>query len=449
MRQVLGCTGYGFSRYSGAAPRRARVRLTPEHQPEPGSPSYLRTCRTRVPVVPLYLVYPPYQADQSAILPCAFRRHPLRRGVPQGPQPAVVSPHPGADDPADPRGAWRQGGPFPHRADHRPAGARDGLGRGPGAAGARIGHQQFRAGDARAAGPGGDHRRGPGRAGGTRAGCELSREGAPRGQALSVPVPRDRTAHWRCGPDPHGVDGRSVAPGLHHPGRGADHRRVLLLRSRTGLRRAPERHGRTRDVAHLWRHRLAGRGLADHAARLPVALRALPQLSRALEYVAGEGPRAGPHPDRSPAAIPALPRAVRGHPAAGGDHRSSPPQGHRVPAPDAKDCRAARLEVTGTRPGHGGCRRPGGVSDHREHRRGRQRGHAARPASPHRDGQGRDHARRAAHRHLSHLDHSRRRLLHAVHAEVPEHGRVARRTGRSRAGTRRRRAGRSGRQPRP
>ncbi len=43
----------------------------------------------------------------------------------------------------------------------------------------------------------------------------------------------------------------------------------------------------------LGRHRLAGCGLADDAARLPRRLRALPQLSDPVAGVAGEGARAG------------------------------------------------------------------------------------------------------------------------------------------------------------
>ena len=85
---------------------------------------------------------------------------------------------------------------------------------------------------------------------------------------------------------------------------------------RAGRRRAADRRQRARRVPALRRHRLAGRGLADDAARLPGRVRALPQLSDPVARVAGEGARAGEAADAVPAPLAAVARAVRRDPAA-------------------------------------------------------------------------------------------------------------------------------------
>ena len=81
--------------------------------------------------------------------------------------------------------------------------------------------------------------------------------------------------------------------GADDPRRGADERGVLLLRQGARRRRAADGRQRARRVPALGRHRLAGGGVADDAARLPRRVRALPQLSDPVARVAGEGARAG------------------------------------------------------------------------------------------------------------------------------------------------------------
>ena len=86
---------------------------------------------------------------------------------------------------------------------------------------------------------------------------------------------------------------RSRRAGVHDPRRGAHARGVLLLRQGARRRRHAGRRQRARGVPAVGRHRLAGRGVAADAARLPRAVRALPQLPDPVARVAGEGARAG------------------------------------------------------------------------------------------------------------------------------------------------------------
>ena len=57
--------------------------------------------------------------------------------------------------------------------------------------------------------------------------------------------------------------------GADHPRRGADRRGVLLLRQGARRRRAAGRRQRQGRLPAVGRHRFAGRGVADDAARLP------------------------------------------------------------------------------------------------------------------------------------------------------------------------------------
>ena len=69
---------------------------------------------------------------------------------------------------------------------------------------------------------------------------------------------------------------------------------------RSRRRRAARRVQRTRRVPAVGRHRLAGRGLANDAPRLPRAVRALSQLPDPVARVAGESPRARATADAFP-----------------------------------------------------------------------------------------------------------------------------------------------------
>ena len=138
---------------------------------------------------------------------------------------------------------------------------------------------------------------------------ELPRLGAPRRQALSDDVAADRARGRR----PHQGGARlarqSRRARAHDPRRAADRRRVLLLRQGTRAGRPADRHGRSRGVPAVGRHRFAG-GRAPHdEARLRGDLRALPQLSDPVARVAGEGARAGAAADEVAAALAAVSRA--------------------------------------------------------------------------------------------------------------------------------------------
>ena len=119
---------------------------------------------------------------------------------------------------------------------------------------------------------------------------ELSRRGPSRRQAIPDSVAGDRADHRSSRAGRDGLAGEPRQAREDHSRRGRHERRVLLLREGTRARRTAGRHQRQGDVPALRRHRLTGGGLARHAARMPVDVRALPQLSDSLAHVPGEGP---------------------------------------------------------------------------------------------------------------------------------------------------------------
>ena len=70
-------------------------------------------------------------------------------------------------------------------------------------------------------------------------------------------------------------------------------------------RRAADRRQRPGRLPAVGRHRFAGGGVADDAARLPRGVRPLPQLSDPVARVAGEGARAGQAADHVPVPLAA------------------------------------------------------------------------------------------------------------------------------------------------
>ena len=234
--------------------------------------------------------------------------------------------------------------------------------------------------------------------------------------------------------------GQSFCTRDGHSHRGADRRRVFLLRTRAGRRWLAGRNERPRHVPALRRDRLAGRGVADDSARLPGVVRPLSQLSDPVPHVAGQGARAGHSADASPVAVAPVSRAVRRHPATRRRRRAVALARRRLPPPDGADRGAARPASRRTCAGHRRCRRPGGVADRRQPRRRRQCRDDADPAAVGRVRQGRDHGRGDPAWQLRDVDRARRRLLHAVHAAVSGHARAAGRSGRRRGGSRYRRA---------
>ena len=168
-------------------------------------------------------------------------------------------------------------------------------------------------------------------------------------------------------------------PGAHDSRRGADRRGVLLLRqgarAPAGCRSASSG---TRRVPALGRHRLAGRGVADDAPRLPRAVRPLPQLPDPVARVAGKGARAGDAAHALPVPLAAVPRAVRRDPAAGRARGAAAAAGRDLPPADDAHRRADRAARTRAGAGHRRSRRPGRVADAREHGGDRQRGRRCR-----------------------------------------------------------------------
>ena len=149
------------------------------------------------------------------------------------------------------------------------------------------------------------------------AGRVVSRQRAPRRQAVSVHVAADRTRGRRP---------RSRRPGdggwISSTRRSRSHRDVagpgvLLFRQGARGRRAADRHRRAARLSALGRHRLAGRGVSDDAARLLRAAHSLSQLSDPVARVAGEGPRDCGAADAAPAAVAAGAGALRRASAAG------------------------------------------------------------------------------------------------------------------------------------
>ena len=87
------------------------------------------------------------------------------------------------------------------------------------------------------------------------------------------------------------LEGRSLAPRADDSHRDAAGRLVLFLRQGAGRRRHAERHGRTRRLPAVGRHRLAGRRVPDDAARLHGAADSFSQLPDPVARVAGKGAR--------------------------------------------------------------------------------------------------------------------------------------------------------------
>ena len=235
---------------------------------------------------------------------------------------------------------------------------------------------------------------------------DVPRLGAPRRQALSADVAADRARGRRPDQGSARLDGDLVASRADDPRRGAHRRGVLLLRQGPRRRRPAGRRERRACVPALGRHRLAGRGVADDAARLPRAVRPLPQLSDPVARLAGEGARAGAAAHAVPVRLAAAARAVRRDPAAGRARGAAAAARGALPPPDDADRGAmAREPRAGAR--HRRSGRPGRVADAREPDRDHRGGDAAGAAAAHRHGQGGDHRGGAAARHLSDLDHSR------------------------------------------
>ena len=115
---------------------------------------------------------------------------------------------------------------------------------------------------------------------------------APGGQAVSVHVAADRARGRR--PDQGGERaGASIStqPALTIHIEMLPDARVLLLRQGAGRRRPADRHRRPGRVPAVGRHRLAGGGVSDDAARLLGAAHSLSQLPDPVARVAGEGAR--------------------------------------------------------------------------------------------------------------------------------------------------------------
>ena len=93
-------------------------------------------------------------------------------------------------------------------------------------------------------------------------------------QAVSVHVAADRARGRRAASRKRrGWHVDLERPGAHDSPRDAARRGVLLLRQGAGRRRTADRHRRTRRLPALGRHRFAGRGVPDDAARLLGAAR--------------------------------------------------------------------------------------------------------------------------------------------------------------------------------
>ena len=172
---------------------------------------------------------------------------------------------------------------------------------------ARLRHRQLRARRPRAARHRRDRRGDPERPRSREPG-DVPRVGPARRQAVSAELAADRARGRRPHQGSAQLDRQPRRPGVHDPRRGADPRGVLLLRQGARPRRAAGRRQRPRRLPALGRHRLAGRGLADDAARLPRAVRPLSQLSDPVARVAGEGAGAGAAAHAVPVPLAAVPR---------------------------------------------------------------------------------------------------------------------------------------------
>ena len=116
---------------------------------------------------------------------------------------------------------------------------------------------------------------------------------------------------------------------------------LLLLRQGGRARRPAGGHRRPRPGPALRRHRLAGGGVADDAARLSRDLRPLPRPSVHLARVEGQGARAGACAGAVPARRPRHVRAVRRAAAPGDDGGAGADAGCRLPPSDAAHRQAA------------------------------------------------------------------------------------------------------------
>ena len=198
-----------------------------------------------------------------------------------------------------------------------------------------------------------------------------SRSASPRGAPTSgfpIPSPEIEREIGRRVQEAHGLAGQSRrSPSCTIHVEVADERRVLLLRQGARRRRAAGRHERHGDVPALGRHRFAGGGVADDAARLPRALRPLPQLSDPVARRRRTRCASSSQPlTRHQLRVAAVPRAVRRDPAAGRPRRAAAAARRHLPPADDAHRRAARAPARRAGARDRRRRRPGRVADDRE-----------------------------------------------------------------------------------
>ena len=190
----------------------------------------------------------------------------------------MVHQPPGASRQARDGGSRCPRGAVHHGADRGGARSRRHMGGRPRSAALHLRHRELRRCTAHGAGPRRPHRGAVDRPAGAIA-KELSRDRPPRRQAFSNALTRHRAPGRgsRAGGVRLAREPRQPRP--EHPHRVRDQRRVLLLQQGAGSRRAASRGERPCRVPPVWRHRLAGRCVADDAPRLLRVARALSQLS--------------------------------------------------------------------------------------------------------------------------------------------------------------------------
>ena len=139
---------------------------------------------------------------------------------------------------------------------------------------------------------------------------------------------------------------RSQASGAGDQRRGAAARGVRLGRSAARAGRLAGGQQRDGAGAALRRHRLAGRGVAHDAARLPRRVRPLPRRAVSGPQQPRQGRRAGAAADALPAALAAAPGDLRRDPAADRHRRPAPVPRRALPPHDdahRRSTRAARI----------------------------------------------------------------------------------------------------------
>src|SRR5438094_795936 len=147
---------------------------------------------------------------------------------------------------------------------------------------------------------------------------ELSHLGPPRVQDLPDDLRRAEPRAGRLRARAHRSRrhaGRSAPRRPRRPPRGVAGRDLRLHPADAGTGWVAGRRQRNGGGALVGRHRLTGRGLAHDEARLPRAVRALPQRALSARDVAGQGARSRRAPDRVAVPVAAHARPARRDPA--------------------------------------------------------------------------------------------------------------------------------------